>query len=83
MGDNTTLDIMRQYRYLWDMKERKVKIDGTIEKTLRDDLMKIATKDFYGNFSLMLRVALGQFRDRRRRRGVESKSRQAESARSS
>ena len=53
------------------MKEPKVKIDGTIEESLRDDLRKIATEAFYGNFSLMLRVALKEFRDRHRPHGTK------------
>jgi hypothetical protein len=51
----------------------KVRIDAYIEKALRNDLLEIATEDrFEGNFSQVVRLALKEFRDRRRRHASKS-----------
>ena len=50
---------------------KEIRINTRINEELRDDLLEIAAEEpFEGNFSQVVRQALREFRDRRRRRGT-------------
>ncbi len=43
-----------------------IQLQTRINEKLRDDLQRIATEQFEGNLSMVVRLALVEFRDRRR-----------------
>jgi len=49
-----------------------IQVQTRINKKLRDDLQKIATEQFEGNLSMVVRLALKQFRDSHCPNGAKS-----------